>query len=156
MSISRAISEQLFEKRIDSRYLDEMYAIELAVYTDPWSRKLLEESLQAPMTHSLGLFSSEDKVMAYAIFQVVLDEAHLLNLAVHPEFQGRAYGSRLLDQVILEAKKRGSKSFYLEVRPSNDRARKLYENKGFRMLAVREGYYSNGEAALVMFLDLQG
>jgi ribosomal-protein-alanine N-acetyltransferase len=82
-----------------------------------------------------------------------VDELHLLNLTVHPEWQGRGLGSALLDDVIAAARARGLRSLWLEVRQGNDRARALYRRRGFAEVGLRRGYYpaaGRREDAVVM------
>lgn len=141
------------QRYIQPADLDGVFSIESRAYADPWSRDLLEQSLTAPLTHSMAFFE-EGVCRAYAIYQVIFTEAHLLNIAVDPSFQAKGLGKKLLEQVMQDSHRRGAESMYLEVRPSNETARKLYEKKAFRLLLVREKYYSNGEAALVMVADL--
>lgn len=132
--------------------LDSVCEIESSVYVDPWSINLLQESLTAPMTHTIGLFSGP-KCLGYAIFQVIFSEGHLLNLAVSKEMQGKKIGRFLLQEVLKMSRAHGAESVFLEVRPSNIAGVALYEKFGFRSLLRRENYYSNGEAAIVMILD---
>jgi ribosomal-protein-alanine N-acetyltransferase len=132
--------------------LPKIYAIESSVYEDPWSSNLLKESLTAPMTYTLGLFSGTE-CCGYAVFQVIFSEGHLLNLAVANNLQRNGIGTYILREVLAASKKQGASSMFLEVRHSNARGRRLYEKFGFKPLLSRENYYSNGEAALVMVLD---
>lgn len=133
--------------------LGDVYKIEQRVYEDPWSYDLIQQSLEAPMTYAFGLFQ-QSQCCAYAIFQIIFTEGHILNLAVDTPFQRQGVGRRLLDAVLELGRTRGVQSFFLEVRPTNEGARKLYERRGFHQLFVRPHYYSNGESALVMSLDL--
>lgn len=133
--------------------LDRLWRIESAVYSEPWSKSLLGESLKASMTHTVGLLIA-DELCGYSIYQIVLDEGHLLNLAVDPVHQGLGLGGQILDHSIEHVRSRGVKRFFLEVRPTNEKAKGLYESRGFRGLFIREKYYASGEDALVMFLDL--
>jgi len=149
MSLPQALS---FRALVESD-LSQLWAIESAVYTEPWSKDLLRDSLAAPMTHAVGL-SISDQICGYSIYQIVLDEGHLLNLAVDPAHQRRGLGGQILDHSIHQVRARGVKRFFLEVRPANEAANKLYESRGFRGLFLREKYYASGEHALVMFLDV--
>lgn len=135
--------------------IDSVYSVEREVYDSPWERKLLSDSLKAPMTYSVGFFKNSH-CFGYAIYQVVFSEGHLLNLAIPLEVQGRGYGGGLLEEVLKDSRRRGALSFFLEVRPSNKIARKMYEGRGFKSLMTREHYYPDGEAALIMILDLMG
>lgn len=139
---------------LDGNQLDQIYEIEQKVYPEPWSRNLMYESLEAPMTHAKGLFLDQVGLVGYGIYQVVFSEGHLLNIAVDPQWQRKGFGEKLLFELMNDVKGRGGSSFFLEVRPSNEPARKMYEKNGFRSLMVREKYYSDGEAALIMVKDL--
>lgn len=133
-----------------------VYAIESEVYDDPWSENLFHESLSAPMTYVLGLFRDDQELLAYAIYQVVYTEGHLLNIAVTKKEQSKGLGSAFLDHIMRKVVDQGGLTFFLEVRPSNERAKKIYEKKGFRFLMIREKYYSNNESAIIMVKDLVG
>lgn len=130
-----------------------VHQIESEVYRDPWSIHLFYESLDATMTYFRGLFQN-DSLVGYAIYQVVFTEAHLLNFAITQDLQRRGLGRLFLDRVMSHAFQLGGLSFFLEVRPSNDSARAMYEKKGFKILMVRENYYSDNESALIMVKDL--
>jgi len=129
--------------------LPAMQQIETRVYQEPWTAQVLEESLRAPMTYNLGLFQ-KDELIGYGIYQVILGEGHLLNLAIHDSHQNQGFGGRLLDLILKDSEARGASRFYLEVRPSNQVAQKLYSRRGFKALMIRENYYRDGEAALIM------
>lgn len=148
--------EELVVRPLSEASLDEMFEIEKLVYSDPWTFNLLDQSLKAAMTYTVGLVDIHGRCRGYSIYQVIFNEAHLLNIAIHPEIQNRGEGSKLLDAVIADSRRRGAESMYLEVRPSNMSAQKLYEKRGFRCLMVREKYYSNGEAAVIMVADIRG
>lgn len=151
--------------------LARVYAIECMAYQDPWSLKLLEESLQAAMTYSLVAeraidpvrrgpsspsrdISMGDGVVGYSIFQVIFTEGHLLNLAVDRSFHRVGVGRRLLNETLRISSHYGALRFFLEVRPSNEAAIHLYKGEGFEQITLREKYYSNGEDAIVMVKDL--
>ena len=134
--------------------LPAIQAIEARAYEDPWTPPLLEQSFSAALTHIMGLVDESDVCRGYAIYQVVFTEAHLLNLAIDPDLQRGGLGAQLLEGVLADSYARGAMSMFLEVRPSNQAARKLYENYGFNCLLVREKYYSNGEAALILTTSL--
>lgn len=131
-----------------------MHEIEKRVYSEPWSQSLLEDSLRAAMTYGLGLFIDQ-QLIAYAIYQVILEEGHLLNLATDDKFQKQGVGAALLDELIKECRRLGALTIFLEVRVSNHAAQELYKKKAFKPLMLRENYYADGESALMMILDLE-
>jgi ribosomal-protein-alanine N-acetyltransferase len=81
-------------------------------------------------------------------------EFHIANMAVRRDRQGVGIGRMLLDRVLADGARRGCRSATLEVRPSNRRALLLYRSRAFREVAIRRGYYRNGEDALVMLREL--
>ena len=95
-------------------------------------------------------------VAGYCSFWVVLDEIHINNVAVRPEFRRSRFGRALVDFVVDEATRRGTGRLLLEVRRSNDAARRLYRSMGFAEIGVRSKYYEHPvEDALVLARNLQ-
>lgn len=93
----------------------------------------------------------------YTIISWATGEAHLLNLCVHPDWQGQGYGSLLLEYAIKHVTRLESEAIFLEVRESNPRAAELYINRGFKVIGRRQAYYQAGakrEDAIVMRLEL--
>lgn len=101
--------------------------------------------------------SVDGEMAAFAITQIVLDEATLFNIAVDPAFQRRGLGRALLEQVIDEVEKRGVVTLWLEVRASNVAAIALYESLGFNEATIRRNYYptvDGREDAIIMALPI--
>ena len=91
--------------------------------------------------------------IGHGVIQLILDEAHLLNITVRPQSQGQGYGLQLLEHLMAEAGRQGGRECFLEVRASNQSAYRLYERFGFNEIGRRRDYYpaANGrEDALVM------
>jgi ribosomal-protein-alanine N-acetyltransferase len=136
--------------------LDEVMAIESAVYTHPWTRGNFADSLRSGYdcrTLRLG-----GELLGYFVVMAAAGEAHLLNLSVAAAHQRRGIGSGLLREAAAIAIGRGARSLFLEVRPSNRGAQALYTRFGFRKVAVRRGYYpahDGREDALVLTLALE-
>ncbi|MBA59177.1 MAG: ribosomal-protein-alanine N-acetyltransferase [Gammaproteobacteria bacterium] len=100
---------------------------------------------------------SEKKIAGHAILSCAAKESHVLNLCVHPDFQGRGFGRKILDHILSVALTKGAESTFLEVRASNSIAVKLYEAMGFNEIGRRENYYPasiNREDALVFGKEL--
>ena len=96
-------------------------------------------------------------VIGYALMMVVLDEVHLLNITVMPELHGRGLGKALLNFLFDDARDRGCKYMFLEVRPSNVNAIEMYRRFGFVVIGGRRAYYPAAygrEDAIVMSCDL--
>ena len=84
-------------------------------------------------------------------FWLVIDQAHINNLAVRPELRGRGLGTQLLESILVEARHLGATSLTLEVRRSNTAAQRLYSKAGFFEHSVRKNYYTQPvEDAIVL------
>ena len=140
--------------------LDAVAAIEQQVYPFPWSRGNFADSLASG--YDAWVFEGGDGtgpvLLGYAVVMWIPDEAHLLNLSVAASAQGRGLGRAMLDWLMRDAARRGSRGMMLEVRPSNARAIALYRSSGFAQIGVRKRYYpaADGarEDALVLFTRL--
>ena len=118
-------------------------AVERASYEFPWSQGIFRDCLLAGY-QSLVL-EIGGAINGYAIMSVAAGEAHILNLCVHPECQQMGYGRRLLNALLVRAEEVGVERVFLEVRPSNDIAIRLYRSAGFEQIGVRPSYYqANG------------
>ena len=131
------------------------FRIEQRAHAFPWSEKTFASN-QGDRYLNLGL-NAGDTLAAFAITQVVLDEATLFNIAVDPAFQRQGLGQALLEHLIAELEKRDVLTLWLEVRASNAPAIALYERLGFNEATIRLNYYptANGrEDAIIMALPI--
>lgn len=137
------------------RDLDDVMRIERASFASPWSRgAFLGELTENHFAHYvIMLFQGE--AIGYGGMWVIIDEAHVTNIAVYPKYRGRHYGERLLRRLMAEALAQGARRMTLEVRVSNITAQRLYRKLGFSEAGLRRGYYTdNHEDALIMWADL--
>ncbi|WP_312633075.1 ribosomal protein S18-alanine N-acetyltransferase [Pseudescherichia sp.] len=135
--------------------LTHAFAIEQRAHAFPWSEKTFASN-QGERYLNLGL-TVDETLAAFAITQVVLDEATLFNIAVDPVFQRRGLGRALLEHLISELEKRDVLTLWLEVRASNSAAIALYESLGFNEATIRRNYYPTAdgrEDAVIMALPL--
>lgn len=135
--------------------LSAAYAIELRSHAFPWSEKTFASN-QGERYVNLRL-DVHGTMAAFAITQVVLDEATLFNIAVDPAYQRKGLGRQLLEHLISELEARGVSTLWLEVRASNTAAIVLYESLGFNEATVRRSYYPTKEGredAIIMALPL--
>lgn len=136
--------------------LTQVCAIEASANQFPWSRRNFADSLQSG--HLAHIYLTESlQIAGFTVVQNVLDEAHLLNICVSPEWQGRGLGRKILSQVTDHARNRQMTLVVLEVRRSNYRAQQLYLSQGFNEISTRPGYYpaeQGREDAVLMGLDL--
>jgi len=114
-------------------------AVERAAYDYPWSLGIFRDCLLAGY-YSLVLEVAES-VIGYGIMSIAAAEAHLLNLCVHPSSQHMGYGRCLLNALLAKAQDADVDKVFLEVRPSNQRALRLYHSVGFEQIGIRPAYY---------------
>lgn len=117
--------------------------IEQRSYPYPWSRRIFHDCLQAG--YCCRVIVADSVVLGYAVMSVAAGEAHILNLCIAPEHRRAGLGEQLLSCLIAEARRGGAEELFLEVRPSNRAARKLYAGAGFCRAGVRKDYYPDGE-----------
>lgn len=128
--------------------------IEEMSFSAPWSEYSFIEEMLKPHT-MLRVAVLNNDVIAYICISQVLDEAHILNLAVHPEYRKRGIAAALVGHILDELKVRACRFIYLEVRASNYGARKLYSEFGFKTTGIRKKYYVYpDEDAVVMMLEI--
>ena len=134
--------------------IDQVVEIENLSFTSPWSRESFESELKNNLARYI-VARVNGKVAAYGGMWIILDEAHITNIAVHPEFRERKIGEKLVKEMLRTAKENKAEHITLEVRASNDAARKLYEKLGFKDSGTRKGYYADtGEDAVIMWNEL--
>ncbi len=129
--------------------------IETSVYPWPWSDGIFADCIR--IGYCCRVAELEGRIVGYAILSVAVGEAHLLNLCVAPESRRAGIGQTLLDTMCLEAVLRQGYRMFLEVRPSNKAAIKLYRANDFHVIGRRPGYYpaqGGREDALVMVRHL--
>jgi [ribosomal protein S18]-alanine N-acetyltransferase len=136
--------------------LPEIMAIEWASFTAPWYPEMFVAEMEGPVSFS-SVAEVEGRVVGYATYRVILDEAHLMNIAIAPDHQRKGLGRRLMDEVIAHCASKGAAYMFLEVRRSNVEAQALYLGMGFSFLDVRKAYYTdNREDAIILKLDFPG
>lgn len=135
--------------------LDNVIAIEAASYGEHhWSKESFFNELSNELAHYYCAFDVEDNLMGYAGTWQILEEAHITNIAVSPDYRRKKVGEALLTTIINDCKNNGIKYITLEVRVSNTPAINLYEKYGFKSLGTRKGYYqNNNEDALIMWTE---
>jgi ribosomal-protein-alanine N-acetyltransferase len=129
--------------------------VEIDAHWNPksWSVQLFERELSSRSSVVRGLFSGNDLV-GYLIAHVVCNEAHIVSFGLAPKWRGIGGGRFLLREFLRSSRLEGITVVTLDVRVTNLRARKLYEESGFEVVGIRRNYYSdNSEDALTMRLD---
>jgi [ribosomal protein S18]-alanine N-acetyltransferase len=141
-----------------SEDVDALVALERLCFSHPWTpRNFTDAMADAPRSRVVVLRvggvdgPAERGIAAYCAYEVVAGELHVHNLAVHPGFRRGGLGRLLMGAILEVGANRGATAALLEVRRSNEAARRLYEGLGFHALATRRNYYSHPtEDALVM------
>jgi ribosomal-protein-alanine N-acetyltransferase len=135
--------------------LKSVATVERAAYAFPWSLGIFRDCLLAGY-YCLVLDVGQN-VTGYGIMSIAAAEAHLLNLFVHPNAQRVGYGRRLLNALLLKAEDADVEKIFLEVRPSNLVALRLYRSVGFEQIGIRPAYYQaerGREDAVVLSLQI--
>lgn len=133
--------------------IQEVYEINRRSFTtDAWSKEAFEREFSLPYSIRYVL-EEEGKVVGYSVIWVIKGEAFLMTFAVAPEHRGRGVGKEFM-RMLLKDLKGKAEVVQLDVRKSNLPAIRLYRSVGFRVLRERKGFYSDGETALVMELEL--
>lgn len=149
--------DEMIIRRAKSEDLEEIHHCESACFEMPWSYAMLYEDI-IENTHTVYLVVQKNgKIIGYGGMWIVIDEAHITNVCILPEFRGNGYAAALMSELFHEADRQGAFSMSLEVRVSNKSALKLYKKCGFTIHGIRKRYYSNnGEDAYVMWTERGG
>jgi ribosomal-protein-alanine N-acetyltransferase len=142
--------------------LAEVLAIEQRAYTAPWTYGNFIDSIAAAYEAHVLRDAEGAALLGYFLAMKGVDEVHLLNITVAPEWQGQGLARRLLDEVCQLCRVHGCSQLWLEVRASNLRARAVYAHYGFAEVGLRRSYYpanpgvpGGREDAVLMSLAVQ-
>ena len=137
------------------RNLDAVLGIENLSFASPWSKNSFLYELQENKRAVYLAASEEERIIGYIGMWVILDEGHITNLAVHPDYRRHGVAWRLIETLTVTAADRGLARLTLEVRRTNFTAQQLYLKAGFVSAGVRPRYYKdNDEDALIMWKTL--
>jgi len=135
--------------------LEQVVEIEKASMPSPWSKELFEEELKRDRARYF-VGEIDGQVAGYMGYWEAPQEAHIINLAISPQFRQKGLGFQMLEYCLRFAYNQGARLATLEVLESNGAAQRLYEKMNFRTVAIRKKYYSdNQENAVVMLKDLE-
>jgi ribosomal-protein-alanine N-acetyltransferase len=144
-------------RRMRAEDVDRVAAIEASAYAFPWSRTIFADCLRAG--YECIVLVRDGGIVGYGVLSTGANEAHILNVCVAPDEQGKGHGRRVVGRLIELARWQRSERVFLEVRPSNPNAIALYESMGFNEFGRRPNYYpakKGREDALVMAMELLG
>ena len=136
--------------------VSEVIAVERASYQFPWSEGIFRDCLR--VGYVCRVVTVNDIVIGYGVMSVGAGEAHILNLCIGESHRCRGVGRRLLSYLVERGAAAGMSEAFLEVRPSNTSAIRLYQSAGFEQVGMRRGYYQavgGREDAAVLKLALR-
>jgi ribosomal-protein-alanine N-acetyltransferase len=134
----------------------ELARIEKAIHVAPWSADQFRSEIEKPYCRVLLLTDDETdaEIAGYVVFWLMFDEAQILNIGVDLPHRGMGFAKKMIRQVVAEALKKEIRKILLDVRKTNTAAISLYQAMRFTIRQVRKGFYSNGEDAYTLLLDL--
>lgn len=130
--------------------LDRIYYLEQLCSQNPWSRGGLSEELTKTSSLFPVIEIQQKSIIGFACSTLILNELHILEVVIDPQYQNIGLGEALIKHLLREAAAAGVSTALLEVRASNHSAIRVYEKCGFKRDASRIGYYQDGEDALLM------
>lgn len=139
---------------VNYKDLKQIVKIEKDTNEHPWSLNNFKSSLDAG--NSSIVLKKENRILGYAFFSIAATDSHLLNITVSSNYQGKGYGRKILEKVILQSSVLGATVIFLEVRISNHRAINFYEKFGFKRDAIRYEYYEGTPKEDALLMSKQG
>ena len=137
---------------MEVQHIDDVVRIEEMSFKTPWTKNDFISEFVNNKCAKYRIVVKDKKIVAYGGMWILLDEAHITNIAVHPEFRGIGVGNALMEDLIETAKNNGVANMTLEVRTGNTAAQNLYKKFGFVDVAVRRKYYADtGEDGIIMW-----
>lgn len=132
-----------------------VHAIESASFQTPWSEEAFHKELTENTLAVYLVLELDDEIIGFGGMWLIMDEIHITNIAIAPEYRRKGYGEKLVEAMVNYGVENGFKHMTLEVRVSNAPAIALYEKYGFKGFGIRPKYYiDTGEDALVMWKEL--
>lgn len=147
--------DQIVLREMELKDVDQVHNVEEISFATPWSKEAFINELEQNKYATYIVLEVEGVIVGYCGVWLVIDEAHITNIAILPEFRGKKLGEFLFKHVVDFAKKNGATLLSLEVRVSNIVAQKLYRKFGLVPGGIRKNYYvDNQEDAVVMWVNL--
>lgn len=134
--------------------INQILEIENLSFLDPWTQQMYLSEIRERNDSYFVMAKLEDRIIGYGGFWLIVDEMHLVNLAVHPDFRRQGIGTQIMQHLLNLAKQLEVKRATLEVRASNVVAQGFYSKFGFIAIAFRKKYYPDTkEDAVIMWLN---
>src|SRR5690554_6075490 len=149
----QGVGEGMGVRRARPGDLDAIMEVERAAHAHPWQRESFEREFTLEWSR-IWVATEGDRVVGFLAFWRVLDELHILDVAVHPDVQRRGVARGMLEMLLALGQAHDVVAVLLEVRVSNQAAIALYKRLGFERMGRRKRYYEDGEDAWVMCAEL--
>lgn len=141
-------------RKMDFNDINGVVQIESRSFSSPWTAAMFNEELNNPIAFYI-VAVIEQEIVGYAGMWLIIDEAHITNIAVDPKYRRRNIATEMIRLLIEKAREMNIKAMTLEVRSCNFQAIELYKRFGFKTEGFRKGYYrEDGDDALIMWLTL--
>jgi ribosomal-protein-alanine N-acetyltransferase len=140
-------------QKMDIQDLDEVISLETSNPHTRWSKNMFIEDLRNPFAYGFVMKiegQSKQRVIGFICFRNVAEESELLNICVHPDYRQSGVGKRLMEFYVEFCRRRGIKTFHLEVHSSNQPAIHLYQSFSYESSGMRKKFYQGKFDALLM------
>ena len=144
--------DELIIRSADKNDVGTMARMDEVCFTVPWSEQSFSDEINQNKLARYLIAEIAGKIAGYTGLWIILDEGHITNVAVHPDYRRRGIARKLVSSLIEAAHTEGARSYTLEVRASNDSAISLYQSLGFKVSGIRKEYYEDdNEDAIIMW-----
>lgn len=135
--------------------IEDVLEIERQSFPNPWSYYAFYSEITSNANAYYITAKYDKKIIGYAGIWIIIDEGHISNIAVHPNYRRQGIGGILLTHLIEYSKQKGVKLITLDVREKNLPAQQLYKKYGFEVIGIRKNYYSDtGESSILCGLTI--
>lgn len=136
--------------------IEQVMEIERKTFSTPWSKESFKMEITKNILAKYIVAEIDKKIVGYGGIWIIIDEGHITNIAVDKNYRGKGIGKLLIEGLIDVCREKNAKAITLEVRQSNEIAKSLYKQYGFKEAGVRPGYYSdNHEDAIIMWKQIE-
>ena len=142
-------------RELEQSDLDKVMEIENLCFVAPWKLEDIKRELEGNQFANLLVATINGEVVGYVDYWITFESATICQIAVHPNFQRNAIGSKLLEEVLKDCFAKKVLNITLEVRESNLKGINFYTKHGFNQVLVKPNYYSNGENAIYMLRGVE-
>lgn len=143
-------------RKMEIEDLKKVVELEKALFLSPWNEEDFSHELKENPMAGYYVFEKDNVIIGYIGLWFLGDQCQITTIATDQKFQGQGYASQLMEYTIEKSEELHYQNVNLEVRVSNSKAIGLYEKFGFKNVALRKRYYSNGEDAYLMIKELEG